>query len=305
MTYLARRLGEAIAQGAGARVLIFASGVSFGLMAALTRICTKGGFTAGQIAVIRFGVGVFLTLGLFVARPGTWAPVRKGLLLTRGALGGFAAFLYFVSLSRIEAVQASLLNNSFPVVAIALAFFTLRERPTRHLLLGIALASVGVYLVLGGGSVHIDFGLGQLAGIASACFAAGAVLAIRRLRVTDNAPTIFFAFCLGGLAVSWPFAFDPWPPGAALWVTALAGVGGTSFVAQLLMTHAYGKLTVPEAAIWQQLTPLASYVWALLLLDERLSHLGILGVLLGIVGVIYGSIFGQRRAVHAAPELGT
>jgi len=299
----ARRLSEAIIQRAGARVLIFASGVSFGLMAALTRISTKGGFTAGQIAVLRFGVGVLLTLGLFAVRPGTWAPVRKGLLLTRGALGGLAAFLYFVSLSRISAVQATLLNNSFPVVAIALAFFTLHERPTMHLLLGIAMASVGVFLVLGGGSVHIDFGWGQLAGIASACFAAGAVLAIRRLRATDNAPTIFFAFCLGGLAISWPFAFDPWPAGVALWATALVGVGGTSFVAQLLMTQAYGKITVPEAAIWQQLTPLASYVWALLLLDERLSSLGILGVLLGIVGVIYGSVFGQRRNEAASPSL--
>jgi drug/metabolite transporter (DMT)-like permease len=276
--------------------LLFISGLSFGLMAALTRVGTKDGFTAGQIAVVRFGVGVLLSLGLFAVRPGAWAPVKKGLLVTRGALGGLAAFLYFVSLSRISAVQATLLNNCFPVLAMAFAFFAFRERPTLHLVLGILVASVGVFLVLGGGTAQFSLGWGELAGMVSACFAAGAVLAIRRLRHTDNAPTIFFAFCVGGLAISWPFAFAPWPGGRLAWAIALVGVGGTSFVAQLAMTQAYGKVTVPEAAIWQQLTPLASYLWSLLLLDERLSRTGIVGVTLGIIGVIYGSIFGQRRA---------
>ena len=299
----ARELSAGIVERAGARFLLFASGLSFGLMAVLTRITTRGGFTAGQIAVVRFGVGILLALALFAARPGTWAPVKKGLLITRGALGGLAAFLYFVSLSRISAVQATLLNNCFPIVATAFAFFALRERPTLHLVLGIAVASIGVFFVLGGSSAHFTLGWGELAGIVSACFAAGAVLAIRRLRTTDNAPTIFFAFCLGGFAVSCPFALDPWPTGFPLWAVAFVGVGGTSFVAQLLMTQAYGKITVPEAAVWQQLTPLASYLWALLLLDERLSRLGVAGVLLGIVGVIYGSIFGQQRAEAEVPSL--
>ena len=302
MFRLARELGAGIIHRVGARVLLFTSGVSFGLMAALTRISTKGGFTAGQIAVVRFGVGVLLTLGLFAVRPGTWSPVKKGLLLTRGALGGLAAFLYFVALSRTSAVEATLLNNSFPIFATVLAFFALHERPTLHLVFGIALASAGVFLVLGGGTAHFTWGWGHVAGIASAFLAAGAVLAIRRLRATDNAPTIFFAFCVGGLVVSLPFAFGSWPAGASLWVIALIGVGGASFVAQLLMTQAYGKLTVPEAAIWQQLTPLASYLWALLLLDEHLSRLGVAGVTLGIIGVIYGSVFGVRQPADTALE---
>jgi drug/metabolite transporter (DMT)-like permease len=303
MLHRARQLSADIIGRASARFLLFASALNFGLMAALTRLTTHGGFTAGQIAVVRFGVGILLTLGLFAGRPGTWAPVNKGLLITRGALGGLAAFLYFVSLARISAVQATLLNNCFPILATAFAFFALRERPTLHLVIGIVMASIGVFFVLGGGTAHFTLGWGELAGIVSACFAAGAVLAIRRLRATDNAPTIFFAFCVGGFAVSCPFALEPWPAGFTLWVLALVGVGGTSFAAQLLMTQAYGRITVPEAAVWQQLTPLASYLWAMLLLGERLSHLGVAGVLLGIVGVIYGSIFGQKRPDRAAPSL--
>lgn len=289
----------------GARIELFAAGVLFGLLAALTRITAMGGFTPGQVAVVRFGTGAVLILCLFAARPGTFAPVKRGLLFTRGALGGLAALLYFVALSRIPAGEATLLNNTYPILATALAFFMLRERPTLHLVIGLGVASIGVFLVLGGGNASFKLGWGEIAGIASALLGAGAVTAIRTLRATDNAPTIFFAFCLGGLTVSWPFALSPWPTNASLWAIALAGVGVTSFGAQMLMTQAYGGLTVPEAAIWQQLTPVASYLWALMLLNERLAPLGVLGVGLGITGVVYGSALGHKGAKAGPPHFDT
>jgi drug/metabolite transporter (DMT)-like permease len=279
----------------GARAQLFAAAVCFGLMAALVRFGSRGpaGFSAAQMSTVRFTVGIGLTLGLFWLRPGTFRPVRRWLLFTRGALGGIAVLLYFVALSRIPAGEATLLNNTFPVIATVLSFYTLGERPTVHIALALVVVSAGVFLVVGPGSPSLGLGLGALAGIASAVLGAGAVTSIRALRATDNAPTIFFAFCLGGLAVSAPFSFGSWPAGAATW--ALAGaIGVLSFIAQLLMTHAYGALTIAEAAIWQQLTPIASYAWALALLDERLSRLGSLGVLLGIAGVAYGSILGHR-----------
>jgi drug/metabolite transporter (DMT)-like permease len=295
------RYGEGLVHRMGARAQLFAAAVLFGLLAALTRITTAGGFSVGQIAMVRFATGAVLTLGLFAARPGTFAPVKHGLLFTRGALGGLAAFLYFVALSRIPAGEATLLNNTFPILATAIAFFTLRERPTIHLAAGLAIASVGVFLVLGGGTASFSLRWGELAGIASAILGAGAVTAIRALRATDNAPTIFFAFCLGGLLVSIPFALGPWPTSIALWTIALAGVGLTSFGAQMLMTHAYGGLTVPEAAIWQQLTPVASFLWSLALLGERLAPLGVLGVALGLSGVVYGSVWGRKSPTVAPP----
>jgi drug/metabolite transporter (DMT)-like permease len=282
-------------QGFGTRAQLFTSGVLFGLLAALTRLTVSFGFTVGQIAVVRFAVGALLTLGWFRVKPGTFAPVNHRLLLTRGTLGGLAAFLYFVALSKIPAGEATLLNNTFPIFATGLAYWSLKEKPTVHLAIGLAIASTGVFFVLGGGTTTFQWGWGELAGISSALLGAGAVTAIRALRATDNAITIFFAFCIGGFTVSWPFALAPWPSGFWTWTIALIGVGGTSFGAQMLMTHAYGKFRVPEAAIWQQLTPVSSYLWALFLLDERLAPLGILGVALGITGVIYGSVMGRRE----------
>ncbi len=289
-----------------ARAQLFGSALCFGLMAALARLGSRdaGGFTAGQLATIRFAIGAAMTLAIFRLRPGTYRPVRYSLLVTRGILGALAVLLYFMALARIQAGAATLLNNTFPVFATILSIWTIGERPTVHLAVALAVVSAGVFLVVGPGSSSLGVGWGELAGLVSAVVGAGAVTSIRALRTANvNAFTIFFFFCLGGLAVSVPFAGGAWPSSAAAWGIAVS-VGVLSFFAQLLMTQAYGALTVPEAALWQQLTPMASYAWALGILDERLSPLALVGVVVGGLGVAYGTVLGHRppAPAAAAPE---
>jgi drug/metabolite transporter (DMT)-like permease len=163
-----------------------------------------------------------------------------------------------------------------------------------------AVARAGVFLVLGGGAVRVRLGSGELLAIASAITGGAAVTSMRALRATDNAPTIFFAFTVGGVLVSLPYALGAWPAGWVPWVTALA-VGIAAFVAQLLMTEAYGALSVPEAALWQQLTPIASYLWALTL-GEGIGGATVIGVLLGVAGIVYGSVLGHRPRVARSRE---
>ena len=290
-----------------ARTLLFGAGVLFGLSAMLARLATTGGpMSGGRVTLIRFAVGVVAVLTVFVVRPGTFRPVRYSLLVSRGLFGGAAALLYFMSLALIPAGEATLLNNTFPIWAVILSFFLLGERPTVHMGVALVIASAGVWLVLGGGRLHFSLGRGEVLGIASAVLGGAAVTSIRALRATDNAPTIFFAMAVGGLLVSLPFAFgplagDPWPVDPWPWVAAGA-CGVVAFLAQLLMTEAYGTLAVAEAALWQQLTPIASFGWALAL-GERATGVTWLGVLLGIVGVVYGAVLGHRPRSGADPAL--
>jgi drug/metabolite transporter (DMT)-like permease len=280
-----------------ARALLFGAGVLFGLSAMLARLAAIGGhMNGGRVALVRFAVGVLAVLAVFVARPGTFRPVRYSLLVSRGLFGGLAALLYFVALSLIPAGEATLLNNTFPIWAVIISFFLLGERPTVHLGVALAIASVGVFLVLGGGRLSFSLGRGEVLGILSAVLGGFAVTSIRALRATDNAPTIFFAMAVGGVLVSLPFAVGPWASG--VWPTeplpwvAAGACGVVAFLAQLLMTEAYGALSVPEAALWQQLTPLATFAWALTL-GETLTGVTLLGVMLGIAGVVYGAVLGH------------
>jgi drug/metabolite transporter (DMT)-like permease len=297
---LAAFLAPSDALRARARLLLFGASIFFGLSAVLVRLATQSGMNGGQVTLVRFAFGLAAIGGVFLARPGTFRPVRHGLLVSRGAFGAAAALLYFLAIERIPAGEATLLNNTFPIWAVLLSLVLLNERPTIHLAVALAVASAGVFLVLGGGGFRLELGWGQLLGIASAVTGGAAVTSMRALRATDNAPTIFFAFALGGVLVSLPYALGSWPAGWLPWVAAL-GVGVAAFLAQLLMTEAYGALSVPEAALWQQLTPIASYLWGLTL-GESIGVATVLGVLLGVAGVVYGSVLGHRPRVARSRE---
>ena len=175
--------------------------------------------------------------------------------------------LYFWALARIPAAEAGMLYNLFPVIATVVSIAVFGERPTIHLALALAAATAGVALVLGDGSLRLRMGIGELSAVAAAVFAATSANIIRGMRGTDNAPTIFFFFCLAGLPVVLPFAFDPWPTAPAAWAVATC-TGLAAFVGQVLMTHAYGELSVGEAAVWLQLTPIAQMALAVPLLGE-------------------------------------
>jgi drug/metabolite transporter (DMT)-like permease len=286
-----------------ARLELLGSAFCFGLMAVLARRLSRGptGFTPGQLAVVRFVVGAGVSVLAFRLRPGLYRPVHYALLWTRGVSGGIVVVLYFLALARIPAGEAGMLYNLFPVVATAMAIVAFRERPTVHLLLGLALATVGVVLVLGGGTLRLGLGFGEAFAVAAALFAAFSSVTIRAMRSTENAPTIFFYFCLGGLPIAMPFALDPWPHGALPWALA-ALMGLAAFGAQVLMSEAYGTLTIGESAIWLQLTPLAQYLLAVPLLGEAPSVAGLLGILIGVAGIAWATVYGHVAAPAGGKE---
>jgi drug/metabolite transporter (DMT)-like permease len=278
---------------------MLASAVLFGLAAMLAKVAARQGMSGGQTTLVRFSLGLAAVVGVFWIRPGTFRPGRWSLLVVRGLVGGAAALLYYLAIGLIPAGEATLLNNLFPIFAVVISLFALGERPTVHLALALAVASAGVYLVLWGGngpaqangfSLHLGWGEGIaiLSGVAGGV----AVTAIRALRSSVNAATIFSSFAAGGILVSLPFGLATWPTDPVAWAAA-AAAGVAAFFAQLSMTEAYGALSIPEAAVLQQLTPIATYLWALLL-AERVTGTTALGVLLGVGGVAYGSLLGAR-----------
>ena len=280
------------------RLELVGSGICFGLMAVLGRLLATGPvyFTPGQLSVVRFGVGVAASLAVFAVRPSLFRPRNVGLLVTRGLSGGLVVILYFSALARIPAGEAGMIYNLFPAIATLLALFLLRERPSGRLWLAILVATLGVLLVLGNGSLRLGLGWGEGAALAAAVFAAVSANVIRAMRGTDNAPTIFFFFCLAGLPVVLPFAFDPWPAGLLPWALAVA-MALSAFAAQVLMTEAYGALSVGEAASWLQLTPIAQYLMAAAVLGEALTPVGILGIGISVAGVAWATVLGRRAVV--------
>ena len=285
-----------------ARLQLVGCGVFFGLMAVLGRMLATGPvrFTPGQLSVVRFGVGAAASLAVFAVRPSLYRPRNVRLLVTRGISGGLVVVLYFAALARIPAGEAGMIYNLFPAFATVMALAVLRERPGGRLWLAIVLATAGVALLLGNGTFQLGLGWGEGAALAAAIFAAVSANVIRSMRGTDNAPTIFFFFCLAGLPVVLPFALDPWPGGLVPWALAV-GMALSAFAAQVLMTEAYGALSVGEAASWLQLTPIAQVLIAALLLGEPITPVGVAGIALSVAGVAWATRLGSRAAAVPPP----
>jgi drug/metabolite transporter (DMT)-like permease len=283
-----------------ARVELVGSALSFGLMAVLARRLSRGsgGFTAGQLSVVRFAVGAAGSLAVFALRPGLHRPRNFRLLVSRGISGGLVVVLYFAALAHIPAGEAGLLYNLFPIVATAMSIVAFGERPTVHLLLALVAATAGVALVLGDGALRVGVGWGEAAALAAAFFAATSANVIRAMRGTDNAATIFFWFSLVGLPVVLPFALDAWPSAPAAWAVALV-MALAAWAAQVLMADAYGALSVPEAAVWLQLTPIAQFALAVPLLGERPTWGAVGGAVLAMAGVAWGTVLGRAPSVDA------
>jgi drug/metabolite transporter (DMT)-like permease len=75
----------------------------------------------------------------------------------------------------------------------------------------------------------------------------------------------------------------------------------SAFAAQVLMTEAYGALSVGEAASWLQLTPIAQVLLAALLLGESITAVGLVGIAVSVAGVAWATRLGQRAAAVPPP----
>jgi drug/metabolite transporter (DMT)-like permease len=274
-----------------ARLELLGSAVCFALMSVLARRISRQ-FTAGHLALVRFAVGALAALLLFRLRKGLFRPHDYRSLVARGVSGALAVILYFLALAKIPAAEAGMLYNLFPVIATVLSIFIFHERPTLHLAIALLGASAGVALMLGHGSLSIHLGVGGMAALVAALFGAISANIIRGMRGTDNAPTIYFFFCLAGLPVAAPFALDRWPAELVPWLLAIA-MGLCAFAAQVLMTQAYGALSVAEAAVWLQLNPVAQTALGFVLLGESIEWTGAAGMVLAVASVAYGSVLGR------------
>lgn len=269
--------------------LMVAAMVVFAVMGVAARAASRE-MGPAQLATVRFGFGVLGVLALASLGRVDLRPNNLRLLVLRGVLGGGAVLLYFVAIERCrDAGTATLLNYLSPIFTSLFAWFFLGERPSARLGGGVALAALGVTLVLDRPGAGFHLGLGEAAGLLSAVIAGFAVVTIRASRAYDNATTILLAFSLGGLLLSLPFAIPTWRDvGGATWSLALV-VGVTSFVAQWLMTYAFGLVTASQGALYQQLTPVFVYLLGAAVLGEPLALASMAGVALTLAAVAFAA----------------
>jgi drug/metabolite transporter (DMT)-like permease len=288
---------------ASATAYMTSAALLFGVMA----ILAKGAAThlpGPQIAFIRFSIGILACIGAATRlrlRANNW----RG-LFWRGAFGGAAVLCYFLAIEHLTVGMATLLNYTAPVFTALWAWLFLHERIGRGTLGALALTTGGVGLVIVGNAPPGTVALGtwQLVGILSSILSGAAVATIREVRKTDGSWEIFAAFCVAGALFTGVPAVRHWTsPTATEWLM-MVGVGATSVVAQLMMTHALRDLPASAAGVLFQLTPVSVLVFGRVFYGERPSSLAILGSTVTLVGVSWGAWLAAapKRVQPVPPE---
>lgn len=276
-----------------ARGLLLVSSLFFGAMAvAVGAVSSRLG--AAQVATVRFAIGLVCVLAAAGLRPGLIRISRPGLLFGRGLFGGLAVLLYFVAIGRVGAGLATLLNYMFPLWGTLFAALALGDRTGPRVLLGMAVATAGLVVVVGaGGPLAGGRGVdpwGLLAGLVSGVSGGVATTAVRAARRTESALAVFGAFCLVGGSFCLPFAWQDWRPIDPATAGLLVLVGLLSFVAQVLYTHAFGFVTTGEGAPTTQFAVVVSYGLGAWLLGQRPSAAAIAGGAIVMAGVVITNV---------------
>lgn len=266
----------------------------FALMAVLAKLCARR-LPGPEIAFVRFSVGL---LAFAVARTRVSMRARNKLgLVMRGAYGGAAVLLYFLAIAHLPVGIATLLNYTAPVFTAIYAALFLGEAVTATTIGALGLTTLGVALVIKGTAPPGSLGLGpwQLVGVGSSMLSGAAVATIREVRKTDGSWEIFAAFCVAGAAITGPPALAGWVrPDACEWALLL-GVGLSSLVAQLLMTHALRYVRAAVGGVIAQLTPVASLAIGWGLFGDRLGSLALAGAAITLAGVSLGTYLAAGR----------
>lgn len=297
-------------------IWVVTSACCYSLFAVFTKHALDDGLRPSDLVVWRFALATPLAWLLVLARTRrvgpspAHAPVAP--MLGLGVVFGLIAWLAFVSLDHLPAALYTVLIYTYPAM-VGIASWLLGRPAPRALwgallltMLGIALTVPEVFTSSGDASA-----VGLVVTVLNAGAYAGYLLASDALatrprpdRARFDGVTAYTWSMTGSLGFALLVAAVAGVRAPQQWQTAL-GVAGLAVVSTVLagwtLMIGLSRLGVARAAVIATLEPVLTLVWAVVLLDETLQPVQVLGAALVLAGVVWT----QRAALTAGPPLST
>lgn len=240
-----------------------------------------GGWVA---TFFRGGIGLLVVFGYYGRGRGL-DPTRLftgRLIAIRGIVGALSIVAYYVTVVKIGAGRAVILNLTYPMFGTLIAAFWLKEKPSRAALIWMLVGFGGLALFLSGDGQFPRPSLYDLIALAGAVGSGWVIVIIRRLRHEEHPATIYASQAFYSLLLAAPAVvkLPELPP--SIWVVLiLAAVVVT--IAQLIMTRAYQFMSVSRGSSLQMLLPLATALGGFLFFGETFRPLEIAGAALTLL----------------------
>lgn len=196
--------------------------------------------------------------------------IGSRLVIARGVIGAIGIISFYITVTKLGASRAVVLNLTYPAFATVIAAFWLKERVSRAAMAWMAVGFGGLVLFLSGEGNPLQPSPYDLLGLFGAFAAGWVIVVIRRLRHEEHPATIYASQAFYGLIASVPAVtkLPSLPPFAwgGLAVAALIVAW-----AQLLMTRAFQALPVSRGSAMQMLLPLVTATGGFFFLKESFN----------------------------------
>ncbi|MCC6612360.1 MAG: DMT family transporter [Anaerolineae bacterium] len=253
------------------------------------------------LLTIRLLLGILVLALILIARRPAGLPKNVPSLLAVGFLGfGVSVGLQFVGTDLSTAVNGALITSAAPAFILIFAALLLREQMTMRRVLAVALASVGVLLIVDLTKVDLssDLFLGNAALVGAALtWGLYSVLVRRVSETTDTLMVTLIAFC-GGLLLTIPLALIELQsrPIGTIDVPVVLGILYLGVVstagAMWFWNRAFALVDAGTASLTFFAQPLVGALLGALLLGQSLTGAAVIGGLLIAAGVLLA----MRRA---------
>ncbi|MDC7771005.1 DMT family transporter [Priestia megaterium] len=250
------------------------------------------------LLVLRFGIGALFLLVLLVLKryplniPLKYIPH----LIVLGILGVFVhQVIQATALLTINASSAGWIISFSPVFTVILSVFFLHEKMTVLKASGMIVAIIGVLLVTTSSnqqSFQLPINVGYLLMILSTLNWAIYSVLLKRLHIQLPSLVVTFYMCLIGFTLTTPFlvrnrGWEIMPFLTSVeWAHLLFLGVFVSGVAYWYWAKALEVLEASQVSVFLYLEPVATLITAILLLQEKIIPVTILGGIIIIMGVI-------------------
>jgi DME family drug/metabolite transporter len=294
MSQIDLALGE---QGSAWRrgvVMVMAAGALWSLGGLMVRSMGEAG--AWQILFVRSAAVALAVLAVLLWRYGGgclreirragWLAVLAGALLGAGFCG------FILALMHTTVANAVLMLSASPLLTAVLGWLLLGEAVRRATWLAMAVALIGVAVMVGGGIVAGAWFGNLMALMATAGFS-GFAVALRRGRGGDMLPAVLWAGLLSALVAALM------APGLSMTLrdVALSAFMGAGLITGGMMLFTAGSRTVPSAelALLALTEVVLGPLWVWLAYAEVPHVLTLLGGALVLAAVVGRALSGTRR----------
>jgi drug/metabolite transporter (DMT)-like permease len=280
------------------------------LLFATMGVCVKlasGHYATGEIVFYRGLIGA-LAIGLMTRWQGTsLRTTMPAAHLWRSLTGVTALGLWFYAIAHLPLATAMTLNYSssvwMAVFLIGGAWVFGTQRVDSRVVVAILLGFAGVALILQPTIADGQLWYG-LVGLLSGMMSASAYLQVAALgRAGEPESRVVFYFSVGGVlgGALMTTLLEHWHAHTWRSFALLLAVGVLATAAQLLMTRAYAQGRALVNASLQYLGIAFSFLYGVMLFDDRLTWAAIAGMLL-IVGAGVRATFLRSRAAPLSRE---